>query len=156
MIVTGGGRGIGAAISRRAGERGYSVAVNYTQAKDRAEEVVSDIEKAGGRAIAVQADMGREDDVIRLLDVVDQELGTGSAVVNNAATDYVTMIKDIELEGLQRAFSVNVFGLFIIAREAVKRMSTKLGGHGGSIVNVGSISARYGGLPGDVTYSSYK
>ena len=156
MIVTGGSRGIGAAISRGAGARGYSVAVNYTQAKGRAEEVVSDIEKAGGRAIAVQADMGREDDVIRLLDVVDRELGPVSAIVNNAATDYITMIQDMELEGLQRAFSVNVFGLFIIAREAIKRMSTKLGGQGGSIVNVGSISARYGGFPGDVTYASSK
>jgi len=160
MIVTGGGRGIGAAVSRGAGALGYSVAVNHSQSTgrslDRAEEIVADIEKAGGRAIAVQADMGREDDVIRLLDVVDRELGTVSAIVNNAAIDYETIIPDMELEVLQRLFSVNVFGLFIMAREAIKRMSTKAGGQGGSIVNVGSISSRYGGLPGDVTYAASK
>jgi NAD(P)-dependent dehydrogenase (short-subunit alcohol dehydrogenase family) len=156
MIVTGGGRGIGAAVSRGAAARGYDVAVNYAQAKDRAEEVVADIEKAGGRAIAIQADMGREDDILRMLEVVDGELGPVSAIVNNGAIDYETLIPDMTLEGLQRVFAVNVFGLFIIAREAIKRMSTKTGGAGGSIVNVGSISARYGGLPSDVVYASSK
>ena len=156
MIVTGGSRGIGAAIARLAGTKGYDVAVNYAQAKDRAEEVAADIRKAGQRAIAVQADMGKEDDILRMLETVDNELGPVSAVVNNAAIDYETLIPDLTLEGLERVFAINVFGLFVIAREAVTRMSTKHGGKGGSIVNVGSISARYGGLPSDVPYASSK
>ena len=84
MIVTGGSRGIGAAIARLAGAKGYDVAVNYAQAKDRAEEVAADIEKAGQRAIAVQADMGKEGDILRMLETVDNELGPVSAIVNNA------------------------------------------------------------------------
>ncbi len=156
MIVTGGSRGIGAAVARLAGTRGYDVAVNYAQAGARAEAVAAEIEKAGQRAIAVQADMGREDDILRMLDTVDKELGPVTAIVNNAAIDYETLIPDMTLEGLERVFAVNVFGLFIVAREAVKRMSTRHGGEGGSIVNVGSISARYGGLPSDVVYASSK
>ena len=156
MIVTGGSRGIGAAVARLAGTRGYDVAVNYAQAGARAEAVAAEIEKAGQRAIAVQADMGREDDILRMLDTVDKELGPATALVNNAAIDYETLIPDMTLEGLERVFAVNVFGLFIVAREAVKRMSTRMCGKGGSIVNVGSISARYGGLPSDVVYASSK
>ena len=156
MLVTGGSRGIGAAISRGAAARGYDVAVNYTQAKDRAEQVVADIEELGQRAIAVQADMGIEDDILRMLDIVDTELGPVSAVVNNAGIDYETTIPEMETDGLLRVYWVNVFGLFIMAREVVKRMSNKHNGKGGAIVNVGSISARYGGLPGDVVYASSK
>ena len=156
MIVTGGSRGIGAAVARLAGAKGYDVAVNYAQAGDRAEAVAADVEKAGQRAIAIRADMGREDDILRMLDTVDAELGPVSAIVNNAAIDYETLIPDMTLEGLERVFAVNVFGLFVIAREAVKRMSTRSGGKGGAIVNVGSISARYGGLPSDVVYAASK
>ncbi len=156
MIVTGGSRGIGAAVARLAGAKGYDVAVNYAQARDRAEAVAAEIERAGRRAVAIQADMGREDDILRMLDVVDSELGPVTAIVNNAAIDYETLIPDMDLAKLERVFAVNVFGLFVIAREAVKRMSTRLGGKGGAIVNVGSISARYGGLPSDVVYASSK
>ena len=156
MLVTGASRGIGAAVARLAGARGYDVAVNYARARDRAEEVVADIEKAGRRAIAIQADMGKEDDILRLLETVDDALGPVSAIVNNAAIDYETPIPDMTTEGLREVFDVNVIGLFIMAREAVKRMSTKRGGAGGAIVNVGSISARYGGLPSDVPYAASK
>ena len=156
MIVTGGSRGIGAAIARGAGARGYDVAVNYSQAEDRAREVVAEVEKAGQRAIAIQADMGREDDIVRMFDTVDTELGPVSAMVNNAGIDYETSIADMDLSGARRLFEVNVFGLLVIAREAFKRMSTGHGGEGGSILNIGSISARYGGLPGDVVYASSK
>ena len=156
MIVTGGSRGIGAAVARLAGAKGYDVAVNYARAGDRAEEVAADIRRAGQRAIAVQADMGKEDDILRMLETIDQELGPVSAVVNNAAIDYETLIPDMTLEGLERVFSINVFGLFIVAREVVTRMSIRQGGLGGSIVNVGSISARYGGLPSDVPYAASK
>ena len=156
MLVTGASRGIGAAVARLAGAKGYDVAVNYARARDRAEEVVADIEKAGRRAIAIQADMGKEDDILRLLETVDDALGPVSAIVNNAAIDYETPIPDMTTEGLREVFDVNVIGLFIMAREAVKRMSTKRGGAGGAIVNVGSISARYGGLPSDVPYAASK
>lgn len=156
MLVTGGSRGIGAAISRGAAARGYDVAVNYTQSKDRAEQVVADIKKLGQRAIAVQADMGIEDDILRMLKIVDTELGPVSAVVNNAGIDYETTVPEMGTDGLLRVYWVNVFGLFIMAREVVKRMSNKQNGKGGAIVNVGSISARYGGLPGDVVYASSK
>lgn len=156
MLVTGGSRGIGAAISRGAAARGYDVAVNYTRSRDRADQVVADIQKLGQRAIAVQADMGIEDDILRMLKTVDTELGPVSAVVNNAGIDYETTIPEMGTDGLLRVYWVNVFGLFIMAREVVKRMSSKHNGKGGAIVNVGSISARYGGLPGDVVYASSK
>ena len=100
--------------------------------------------------------MGKEDDILRMLETVDSELGPVSAVVNNAAIDYETLIPDMTTEGLRELFDVNVIGLFIMAREVVTRMSTKQGGKGGSIVNVGSISARYGGLPSDVPYAASK
>ncbi len=156
MIVTGGSRGIGAAIARLAGQRGYDVCVNYAQAKERADEVVAAIEKAGQRAIAVQADVGVEGDLVRLFETVDEELGTVTALINNAGIDYETAIAEFELSGLERVYAVNIFGPFITAREAIKRMSTERGGTGGTIVTVGSISARYGGLPGDVIYASSK
>jgi NAD(P)-dependent dehydrogenase (short-subunit alcohol dehydrogenase family) len=156
MIVTGASRGIGAAIARTAGEKGYDVAVNYTRSKDKADGVVSDIEKLGRRAIAVQGDIGKEEDIARLFRITDEELGTVSAVVNNAGVDYETAIENFELNKLRRVYDVNIFGPFIAAREAIRRMSTKEGGKGGVIINVGSISARYGGLPGDVIYASSK
>ncbi len=156
MIVTGASRGIGAAVARLAGAKGYDVAVNYARARDRAEAVAAEIRKAGQRAIAIRADMGKEDDILRMLETVDDELGPVSAIVNNAAIDYETPIPDMTTEGLREVFDVNVIGLFIVAREVLPRMSTQHGGKGGSIVNVGSISARYGGLPSDVPYAASK
>ena len=156
MIVTGGSRGIGAAISRRAAQSGFDVCVKYARAKDRAEEVVQDVIQAGQRAIAVQADVGTEAGVIELFRQTDAELGQVTALVNNAAIDYETAIVDAELERIHGVFNLNIFGVFISAREAIKRMSTKRGGSGGIIVNVGSIASRYGGLPGDVVYASSK
>jgi NAD(P)-dependent dehydrogenase (short-subunit alcohol dehydrogenase family) len=156
MLVTGGSRGIGAAVCRKAAASGYDVAVNYNSARERADEIVEDVKKLGQKAIAVQADWGSEEDILRTYDTVDKELGAVTAVVHNAGIDYETSIAEMKLEGLVRVFDVNVFGLFISAREALKRMSTKHGGPGGSIVNVGSISARYGGLPGDVVYAASK
>jgi len=156
MLVTGGSRGIGAAICRGAGEAGYDVAVNYINARDRAEEVVEAVKKAGQRAISVQANMGKEEDILAMLETVDTELGPVTDIVNNAAIDYETLIPEMTTEGLRELFDTNVLGLFIIAREAVKRMSKNVNGVGGTIVNVGSISSRYGGLPGDVVYASSK
>jgi NAD(P)-dependent dehydrogenase (short-subunit alcohol dehydrogenase family) len=156
MIVTGAGRGIGGAIARLAGRKGYDVAINYAHAREEAGAVAREIEGAGRRAIAVQADIGVEAEVMRLFEMVDKALGPVSALVNNAGVDYETAIVDMKLEGLHRVYAVNIFGPFLCARESIKRMSTKHGGKGGVIVNVGSISARYGGLPGDVVYASSK
>jgi NAD(P)-dependent dehydrogenase (short-subunit alcohol dehydrogenase family) len=156
MIVTGASRGIGAAIARLAGARGYDVAVNYSRSKDKADQVVRDIEKAGQRAVAVQANVGVESELVAMFDIVDKALGRVTALVNNAGVDYETAIRDFELRKLKRVYEVNVFAPFIAAREAVRRMSTKEGGAGGTIVNIGSISARYGGLPGDLPYASSK
>lgn len=156
MIVTGAARGIGAAIARLAGAKGYDVAVNYTRSREKAEQVVKDVEKSGRRAVAIRADVGVEDDVVAMFQAVDEALGPVAALVNNAGIDYETAIEDMKLEGLKRVYAVNMFGPFIAARESIKRMSTRNGGKGGTIVNIGSISARYGGLPGDVVYASSK
>ena len=156
ILVTGGSRGIGAAICTGAGQAGYDVAVNYVNARDRAEEVVQQVRNAGQRAIAVRADMGKEEDILAMLETVDTELGPVTDIVNNAAIDYETSIAEMKTESLRELFDTNVLGLFIIAREAVKRMSRKVNGVGGNIVNVGSISSRYGGLPGDVVYAASK
>jgi NAD(P)-dependent dehydrogenase (short-subunit alcohol dehydrogenase family) len=156
MIVTGGSRGIGAAIARRAAERGFDVAVNYVRARDRAEQVVEDVRKAGQRAIAVQADVSNEDGVVELFHQTDALLGPVTALVNNAAIDYETAVVDAELDRIRGVFEVNIVSLFVSAREAIKRMSTERGGAGGVIVNISSRSAISGGLPGDVVYTATK
>ena len=143
MIVTGGGRGIGAATARLAAARGYAVAVNYQRGRDSAEAVVRQIEASGGRAIAVAADVGVEDDVLRLFETVDRSLGRLSALVNNAGiVDRGMQLADMTAARLTRMFAINITGSFLCAREAVKRMSTRNGGSGGAIVNVSSIAAR--------------
>ena len=156
MIVTGGSRGIGAAIAIKAAKAGFDVAVNYVRAKDRAEETVREIEKHGQRGIAVQADVGNEADVLELFRQTDKELGPVTALVNNAAVDYETSIVESDLDRIRQVFDVNIFSVFVSSREAIKRMSTNSGGSGGAIINIGSISARYGGLPGDVPYAASK
>lgn len=156
MIVTGGSRGIGAAIAQKAARSGFDVAVNYVRAKDRAEQVVDAVQRAGQRAIAVQADVSREEQVVELFRQADAELGPVAALVNNAAIDYETAIVDADLQRVRQVFDLNIFSVFVSCREAIKRMSTQRGGSGGAIVNVGSVAARYGGLPGDVVYASSK
>ena len=156
MIVTGGSRGIGAAIAIKAAKAGFDVAVNYVRAKDRAEETVREIEKHGQRGIAVQADVGNEADVLELFRQTDKELGPVTALVNNAAVDYETSFVESDLDRIRQVFDVNIFSVFVSSREAIKRMSTNSGGSGGAIINIGSISARYGGLPGDVPYAASK
>ncbi len=156
MIVTGGSRGIGAAIAIKAAKAGFDVAVNYVRGKDRAEETVREIEKHGQRGIAVQADVGNEADVLELFRQTDKELGPVTALVNNAAVDYETSIVESDLDRIRQVFDVNIFSVFVSSREAIKRMSTNSGGSGGAIINIGSISARYGGLPGDVPYAASK
>jgi len=156
MIVTGGSRGIGAAIARKAARSGFDVAVNYVRAKDRAEQVVRAVEDSGQRAIAVQADVGTEEGILELYHQTDAQLGAATAVVHNAAIDYETSVVDADLERVRRVFDLNLFGVFRSSQEAIQRMSTARGGAGGVIVNVGSIASRYGGLPGDVVYTASK
>jgi NAD(P)-dependent dehydrogenase (short-subunit alcohol dehydrogenase family) len=154
MIVTGGSRGIGAATARLAATRGYAVCVNYRRERDAAERLAKDI---GAGAIAVAGDVSDEGDVLRLFETVDCELGPVSALVNNAGiVDLGTRVEAITPARLQRMFAVNVFGSFLCAREAVKRMSRRHGGKGGVIVNLSSIAAKLGG-PGEyVDYAAAK
>ncbi|MFN2447411.1 MAG: SDR family oxidoreductase [Vicinamibacterales bacterium] len=157
LLITGAGRGIGACTARLAAQRGYAVCVNYRHDRESAESVVTAIETAGGRALAVAADVAVETDVVRLFETCDSKLGTLSGLVNNAAILEAQMrVEAIETTRLQRVFATNVFGAFASAREAVRRMSTKHGGSGGAIVNVSSAAARLGS-PGEyVDYAASK
>jgi len=157
MIVTGGARGIGAATAKLAAARGYAVCVNYLHARDRAEQVVRDIANQGGQAVALQADISSEAGVMALFQQVDATLGKVSALVNNAATLEPQMRLDaMDAARIERVFAVNVTGSMICAREAMRRMSTRLGGAGGSIVNVSSGAAKYGSPSEYVDYAASK
>ena len=157
MIVTGGGRGIGAATARLAAARGYSVCVNYLRNGAAAGALANEIIAAGGRAIPVAADVAKEADVIRLFDTARDELGTLTALVNNAGIlEHHSRLDDMEAGRFERVFATNITGAFLCAREAVRRMSTRHGGKGGGIVNVGSAASRLGS-PGEyVDYAASK
>lgn len=157
LIVTGGSRGIGAATARLAGSRGYEVYVNYHRNHAAALAVVNDIQKNGGKAIAVQADISVESEVVALFETVQQKLGRPAALVNSAARLELQMRVDaMDAARLERMFATNVIGTMLCSREAVRRMSTRAGGTGGSIVNVSSAATRYGS-PGEyVDYAATK
>ncbi|HEY8550579.1 MAG TPA: SDR family oxidoreductase [Vicinamibacterales bacterium] len=157
MIVTGASRGIGAATARLAGARGWHVCVNYRRDAAAASAVVRDIVDAGGMAVAMQADVAVEDEVVRLFERVDRELGRLTALVNNAGILEQQMpLADMNADRIARIFATNVTGAFICAREAVRRMSTARGGAGGAIVNVSSIAAKLGS-PGEyIDYAASK
>ena len=151
MIVTGGSRGIGAATARLAAARGYKVCINYVQKRETAESLAREI---GG--IAVAADVSKEPDVLRLFREADR-LGKLSVLVNNAGVvDVAARVDEMSLERLERMFAINVTGSFLCAREAVKRMSTKHGGAGGSIINLSSVAARIGAPGMYVDYAAAK
>jgi NAD(P)-dependent dehydrogenase (short-subunit alcohol dehydrogenase family) len=152
MVVTGGGRGIGAATARLAAQRGFAVAINYLKNGAAAERLAHEID-----AIAVQGDVASEDDVVRLFKTVDDKLGRVTALVNNAGiVDRGTRVEAMSAARIQRMLAVNVTGSFLCAREAVKRMSTRHGGGGGAIVNVSSVAARLGGAGEYVDYAASK
>ena len=157
LLITGASRGIGAATALLAAQRGYAVAVNYTSNSLAADEVVRSIRAAGGTAIAVQADVGDEAQVMAMFEKVDAKLGRLTALVNNAGVvDVKARVDEMSVARLERMFRINVVGSFVCAREAVRRMSTKHGGAGGAIVNVSSVAARVGG-PGEyVDYAASK
>jgi NAD(P)-dependent dehydrogenase (short-subunit alcohol dehydrogenase family) len=157
LLITGGGRGIGAATARLAASRGYAVAVSYQSNREAAEAVVRDIERSGARALAVQGDVANEADVLRLFERVDRTLGRLDAMVNNAGiVDRGMPVVEMSAARLARMFAVNVSGSFLCAREAVKRMAKSRGGRGGAIVNVSSIAARLGGAGEYVDYAASK
>jgi NAD(P)-dependent dehydrogenase (short-subunit alcohol dehydrogenase family) len=157
VIITGGGRGIGAATACLAAERGYAVCVNYRKNAKAAQGIVSTIEAAGGTAVAVCADVAVEADVLRLFETVDARLGVPTALVNNAGVlEKQTRVEHMDAARLERVFATNVTGAFLCAREAVRRMSTNRGGTGGAIVNVSSRAAQLG-APGEyVDYAASK
>jgi NAD(P)-dependent dehydrogenase (short-subunit alcohol dehydrogenase family) len=157
IIITGAGRGIGAATARLAAQRGYSVCVNFRNNQAAADGVVRTIECAGGRAIAVAADVSSERDVERLFETCDRNLGPLTALVNNAGILEKQMrVEAMDSARIQRIFATNVIGSFLCAREAVRRMSTKRGGAGGAIVNVSSGAARLGAPNEYVDYAASK
>ena len=157
VIVTGGSRGIGAATAKLAAAEGYAVCVNYRANAAAADAVVAGITGAGGRAIAVQADVSIEADVVRLFDTCDARLGRLTALVNNAGILETQMrVEAMDAARLQRVFATNVTGAFVCAREAVKRMSTKRGGAGGAIVNLSSRAALLGSPDEYVDYAASK
>ncbi len=157
LLVTGGGRGIGAAISKLGAERGYAVCVNYERHRDAAEAVVKAITSTGGRALAVRADVASDADVLRLFHESDSHLGPLAALVNNAGiVEPQSRLEIMTAERISRMFAVNVVGSMLCAREAVRRMSTQNGGRGGGIVNVSSIAARLGSAGEYVDYAASK
>lgn len=152
MLITGGSRGIGAATARLAAQRGYKVGINYVRDRDAAEKVAREI---GG--IAVAGDVSKEADVVRLFEEMDRRLGRITVLVNNAGiVDMSARVDEMSAARLERMFAINITGSFLCAREAVKRMSTRHGGEGGSIINISSVASRLGGSGMYVDYAASK
>ncbi len=157
LLVTGGSRGIGAASARAAARAGYQVAINYVNDAKAADALAKEIQKFGGTAVPIKADVAREDEIVRLFETVDRELGPLTHLVNNAGiTGRAGRIADVDAGALERVIAVNVTGAILVAREAVRRMSTARGGKGGAIVNLSSMAAVLG-APGEwVGYAASK
>ena len=157
LLVTGGSRGIGAATCLLAARQGWAVAVNYTANSLAADEVVREIRAQGGRAVAVQADVAVEAQVLRMFEQVDAKFGRLTGLVNNAGVvDVSARVDEMSVARWKRMFDINVIGSLICAREAVRRMSTRHGGSGGSIVNLSSAAARLGSPGQYVDYAAAK
>ena len=157
VLVTGGSRGIGAAAAWLCAQRGWAVAVNYTSDAAAARAVVARIRAAGGSALAVQADVADEAQVLAMFATVDRELPPLFGLVNNAGVvDMPSRVDVMTLPRLQRMFAINVFGTFMCSREAVKRLSSRHGGAGGAIVNLSSVAARLGAPGQYVDYAAAK
>ena len=157
VLVTGGGRGIGAATCILAAQKGWDVAVNYTANADAAQLVVKQIQDAGARAMAVQADVADEGQVLAMFKRVKAELGPLQGLVNNAGViDVTARLDEMSMARWRRMFDVNVLGSMLCAREAVLQMSTKHGGQGGSIVNLSSAASRLGAAGQYLDYAAAK
>lgn len=157
LIVTGASRGIGAAVARLAGERGWAVAVNYATGEAEAKQVAAEIVTRAGRALAIGADVAQEDQIVQMFETAERELGPIKGLVNNAAiTGGFARVESVTAEALERVFAVNVAGTILCAREAVRRMSTRHGGTGGTIVNISSRAAHTGSAGEWVHYAASK
>jgi NAD(P)-dependent dehydrogenase (short-subunit alcohol dehydrogenase family) len=157
LLVTGASRGIGAATALLAAQQGWAVAVNYTANSLAADEVVRRIRAGGGSAMAVQADVANEAQVLAMFARIDAKLGPLSGLVNNAGVvDVSARVDEMDMARWRRMFDVNVLGSMLCAREAVRRMSTRYGGSGGSIVNVSSAASRLGSPGQYVDYAAAK
>jgi NAD(P)-dependent dehydrogenase (short-subunit alcohol dehydrogenase family) len=157
MLITGGSRGIGAATARWAAVEGYPVVVNYCRNAEAARRVVSTIREAGGVACAIQGDVAQEGDVLGLFDHIDRHFGPLAGLVNCAGiAGNRSAVAEFKTERLDRLLAVNVMGTMLCCREAVRRMSARLGGQGGTIVNVSSMAATTGGRAGASDYAASK
>ena len=157
LLVTGGSRGIGAATAKLAATRGWRVAVNYASNQAAADQVVAEIEAAHGEAFAVKGDVGVEADILSMFEAVDRRFGKLDGLVNNAGVvDLTARVDEMSLARLERMMRINVVGTILCAREAVKRMSTRHGGHGGVIVNLSSAAAEIGSPGQYVDYAASK
>jgi NAD(P)-dependent dehydrogenase (short-subunit alcohol dehydrogenase family) len=157
LIVTGGSRGIGAAVARLAGTQNFAVAVNYARDAASAQDVVDTIVAGGGRAVSIRADVAQEDDVVRLFAEAERELGPVTALVNNAGiTGGIARVEAVSGAMLAELWAVNLSGTILCAREAVRRMSVRHGGTGGAIVNISSLAARLGSAGDFVHYAASK
>ena len=157
LLVTGASRGIGAAVAVLGARAGYAVVVNYAANRGAADAVVRSIEQEGGTAVAIQADVAQEDQVLAMFAAIDERFGRLDALVNNAGVvDVVARVDEMSVQRLRRMFDINVLGSFICAREAILRMSTRHGGAGGAIVNISSAAARLGSPGQYVDYASAK
>ena len=156
-LVTGASQGIGTATVRLLAKTGYAMAINYRSHEESARNLVAELIGKRTQAIAISADVTRETDILRMFESVDQQLGPVTALVNNAGiTAGYARVEDVTARQLESVFGVNVTGAILCAREAVRRMSTKRGGQGGTIVNISSIAAKLGS-PGEyVHYAASK
>lgn len=157
MLITGGSRGIGAATARLAAQRGYAVCINYRRDRQAADALCDAIRADGGEAIAIAADVSREDEVKRLFAELDERLGPITALVNNAGIlEQQMQVEQMSADRWTRVLTTNVIGPFLCAREAIARMSTRHGGSGGAIVNVSSAASRLGSAGEYVDYAASK
>lgn len=157
LLITGSSRGIGAATALLAARAGYAVCINYVRGAEAAEALCARIVAEGGQAIAVQADVGDEAQVARLFDEVDAKLGPITALVNNVGVlEQKCRLADISVARMERVLRTNVIGYLLCCQQAVRRMSTASGGHGGSIVNVSSVASRLGSPNEYIDYAASK
>lgn len=157
VLITGGSRGIGAATALLAAQKGWDVLISYQHQRAAADAVVNQCQQLGARALAVQADMAEEAQILELYAALDQQFGRLDALVNNAGVvDKAQTLAEFSVQRLERMFRINTIAAFVCAREAVLRMSTARGGRGGAIVNVSSIAARLGSPRQYVDYAASK
>lgn len=157
IVITGASRGIGAATAGLAAENGFAVVVNYKRDREAADNIVRGIMETGGRAVAIQADISKEEDILRLFDEADKQLGNLYGLVNNAGILEKQMrLEDMDISRLNRVFRTNITGQLLCTQEAIKRMSSRYGGLGGSIVNVSSIASRTGSPNEYIDYAASK